>query len=156
MIETETSKQKFRVIRTGSRQYVRSVDDVELEGTLSSLAQERDVMTSITAKWDDVVELMMPIVIPMQEKIHFLELQVTGLTKELNVLREKKAQKNIQQLEEQSKKTANELRKMFNLQETDSEDKEISLSSLKGMFKEYGNEKTDSVELLRSMRDEEN
>lgn len=151
MIESE-SKRKFRVMRG---QTYRMASDVELEGTLSSSEHEHDIANSVTARWEDVQELMMPVVIPMQEQIDFLESQVSILTKKLNILQEEKGQKNIQQLKEQSKKTAIELREMFNLQEIDNEDEKISLSDMNGMFKEYGDKKIDSVELLRSMRDEE-
>lgn len=155
MIDPKKPKREFRYQRE-TQQYFGITPDVELEGTMSGLTQERDAMTSIVANWEDVRELMMPIIIPMTEKINFLESQVTGLTEELDALTKERPQRNIQQLKEQSKKTAIELRKMFNLQEIDSEDKETSLSDMNGLFKEYGNEKIDSVELLRSMRDEEN
>ncbi len=152
MIESESQrKRKFHAMR--SQQRFRLASDVDLEGTSSSLEQEQGVTNSIIARLEDVRELIMPVVIPMQEKIDFLELQVTVLTKELDTLRKDK--QSSQQLKEQSKKTAIELRKMFNLQEIKPEDKEISLSSLKGMFEEYANEEIDSVELLRSIRDEE-
>jgi len=129
----------------------------DTEGTSYGLSQKQEYVKSVTARWDAVQELMTPIVIPMQEEISSLKLELRELTKEIEILRgERITLQTIQNLKDQSKKTALELRKMFGLPTTDKENSDLSLSDLQGMFKEYGNNDIDSVELLRTMRDEEN
>lgn len=100
----------------------------------------------------DIAEIIMPIVIPFMEDMSAMKEQIILLKDEIDTLKEKEHQQNLQQLKEQSQKNALELRELVGL------GNEFGLidpkKTLFEILSEYQKE-DDSLEILKTIRNKD-
>jgi len=155
MIDPKFARRQVNISRAvGEQRSVRRLD-VELEGTSTSSFQEQIVNPPAMIELEQMKELMTPVIIPMTIQIQDLKKQLRQVTEEIEMLREKEKQRNLQQLKSKSEENVKKLRKMFNLPEITDNNKQSKFKEIKGMFDDCSDE-TDSVTFLNSVRDGEN